>query len=145
MQVEQRGSQTARKWSNLIFIKLIPAKGSHTGFDATGAQRDEEEAHHGQRAGRERKRADEQNAVAENGEKTKKKKKKETIFDAGLHVKGHVVRLSVRVGVSDVGDGADRHGDLAQRVDDGQVDNSPAKREERWMGFIGSEIWFWKE
>lgn len=61
----------------------------------------------------------------------RQKKKKETIFDAGLHVKGHVVRLSVRVGVSDVGDGTDRHGDLAQRVDDGQVDNSPAKREER--------------
>lgn len=75
MQFEQRGSQTARKWSNLIFIKLISAKGSHTGFDATGAQSDEEEAHHGQRAGRERKRADEQNAVAENGEKTKKKRK----------------------------------------------------------------------
>lgn len=111
MQFELRGSQTARKWSNLIFIKLISAKGSHTGFDATGAQSNEEEAHHGQRAGRERKRADEQNAVAENGEKTKKKK--ETIFGAGLHVKGHVVRLSVPVGVSDVGDGADRHGDLA--------------------------------
>lgn len=42
-------------------------------------------------------------------------------------MKGHVVGLSVRVGVSDVGDGADRHGDLTQCVDDGQVDDGPAE------------------
>lgn len=43
-------------------------------------------------------------------------------------MKGHVVRFPVPIGVSDVGDGADRHGNLAQCIDDGQVDDRPATR-----------------
>lgn len=38
---------------NLRFAELISAKGSDAGFDATSAQSDEEEPHHGQRAERE--------------------------------------------------------------------------------------------
>lgn len=127
--VKQRGSQTARKWSHLIFIKLITAKGGHAGFDTAGAQSDEEEADHGQRAGCERKHADERYVFCRKWRKDKKKnpKTQQTLSDAGLHVKGHVVRLSVPVGVSYVGNGTDCHGNLAQRIDDGQVDDSPAK------------------
>lgn len=49
-------------------------------------------------------------------------------------MEGHVVWFSIPVGVSDVGDGADRHGNLAKCIDDGQVDDSPALRR-KMMGF----------
>lgn len=42
-----------------------------------------------------------------------------------LHVKGHVVRFAIVVGVGDVVDGANSHRHLADGVDDGQVNDSP--------------------
>lgn len=34
-----------------MLLELVSAKGSHTGLDASSAQSDEDEAHHGQSAG----------------------------------------------------------------------------------------------
>lgn len=44
-----------------------------------------------------------------------------------LHVKSHVVRFAIMVGVSDVVDGANSHRHLANGIDDGQVNDSPEK------------------
>lgn len=40
-------------------------------------------------------------------------------------MKGHVVRFAIMVGVGDVVDGANRHRQLTDGVDNGQVDDSP--------------------
>ncbi|TNN43610.1 hypothetical protein EYF80_046193 [Liparis tanakae] len=50
--------------SNLMFTKLISTKGSNTGFDAAGAQSDEEETHHGQHAECEEEHVHEQQLTA---------------------------------------------------------------------------------
>lgn len=44
-------------------------------------------------------------------------------------MEAHVVRGSIPVVIRDVMDGAHRQDDLAQRVNDGQVNNSPAHKE----------------
>lgn len=48
-------------------------------------------------------------------------------------MKGHVVWYPVSVGVSDVMDCTDSHRNLAEGVDDGQVDDSPVRAKgKRW-------------
>lgn len=44
------------------------------------------------------------------------------------HVKGHVVRDAVLVGVCDVMNGTNSHDDLASSINNGQVNNSPAQK-----------------
>lgn len=43
----------AKSNPNLLIVELVSTKGSHAWFDATGAQGDEEEPHHGQGSERE--------------------------------------------------------------------------------------------
>lgn len=57
------------------------------------------------------------------------------------HVEGHVVRGAIPVVIRDVMDGTHRQDNLAHRVNDGQVNNSPVheeEEEERMRGEIPS-------
>ena len=106
---------------HLVLFKLVSAEGGHAGFDASGSQSDEEQAHHGQGSeGEKHSRASETPA------------RLRTRFrqSCNSHVEGHVVGGAVPVGVCDVVDGADGHDDLAQRVHDRQVDDGPVQRGE---------------
>ena len=57
------------------------------------------------------------------------------------HVEGHVVGRAVPVVVGEVMDCADGHHDLAESVDDGQVDDGPAGGEVKGHRTLLFKVW----
>lgn len=58
-----------------------------------------------------------------------------------LHVEGHVVWFPISVCIGNVVDGGHRQDNLSGRVDDGQVNNGPALREEEEEGDLSRCTW----
>ena len=105
-----------------MLTKLVSTKGSNTRFDAASAQRDKEEPHHGHRTAWEEGHVDEKKVLP-----SRSKQLNMSIISRNSHMKGHVVWCPVSVYVSDVMDCTDGHRNLADRIDNGQVDDGPVR------------------
>lgn len=98
-----------------MVFKLVSTKGGHAWLDASCSQGDEYQTHHGQRSEK-RTHTPCQARMCSCGR---------SLTLVNSHVEGHVVRGAVLVGICDVMDGTHCQDDLAHRVNDGQVNNSP--------------------
>lgn len=106
-----------------MVLKLVSTEGGHAGLDASCSQGDKHQTHHGQ--------SSEGGAQHTHGVNAYPYLCACYVCVASAfnsHVEGHVVGDAVLVCVRDVMDGADRHDDLSQRINDGQVNNSPVQR-----------------
>lgn len=117
-----------------MLFKLVPTKGGHAGLDASCSQGDENQTRHGQCSG------DTHTHWITHICAVRLSSSILSVFNS--HVEGHVVGDAIPVVVRDVMNGAHRQDNLTHRVNDGQVNDSPALKGGRIRGEISLTGWF---